>query len=61
MPTHKRVVELLGESSEMGHGVLHLLAVVGKCACLTSSLGPAGHGRTTTTTSSSSSASETCV
>lgn len=62
MPTHRRVVGLLGESSEMVHGVVHLLAAVGNCAYLNISLGPAVYGRTMTTTSSSSSASESwCV
>lgn len=62
MPTRKRVAGLLGESSEMVHGVVHLLAVVRNRAYLNTSLGPAVHGRTMTTTSPSSSASETwCV
>ena len=62
MPRHRRVAGLLGDNSEVVHGVVHLLAVVGNCTYLNISLGPAVYGRTITTTSSSSSASETwCV
>lgn len=62
MPTCKRAVGLLGESSEVVPSVVHLLALAGSCVRLNTCLGRAVHARTVTLTSSSSSASESwCV